>query len=1092
MSFSSKRENKKSKKEKESNSIPSTGDTFFDSLHNSKLAEFAKNKIITSNQKENNFYLALKCMQLPYSDPLLLGTSEFSEFNPNQTKDYNISRYLHRPIIKEINKEGNKLIRIKPMQNYDSIINHPYTCKYNNMKNIFNDILISVKDIKSHENTFKNEIMHKKNYSSISNYINNNNSNNNIIFRKKNIDTSKNKKINNSKSNQVNSTTATKEYNNYNYNYKNNYNNNFADINNNIEKQIKYNDNLEDLEESKDIDIKDYIINEEMNKNIFLKDYSNINISSLKSNKNLIGNNIIDDIENGGEIEKIKKIENNSISTKKDEIYIIDSFNDGQNQDFDMINKNENKTTTIKKLRKKYERTEFKKYIFNTNPHINRYIYENKDDINKDININKRKKTDDLNFKKSKKYKMQYTDYNNNNLVKQNIQINTKHFSELEDSLSQLSNNINKNLLDNFNNCGNIKNNDFLMRNSNENNLNYNINENQNNNLYYIESSNKSKTQYSIPPAELLDFISNKSENNINVSVPNDFCNINNNLNNSNNNNTFVIKNIDDNKLDNIYSDISNTNLNNEINRSAKSEIKINHMKNNPLHHNHIRHSDNINNINMNNICNIDNLSDEYKKYNENEDNYFYDFVTPEKNPEAIIRKNFSLFSSYDSSKTNTKSNILSDSNINNNDYKFNSFINKIENTKYKKDFSFITKNVLSDKEIINSVRTKKNVIAKRNIRNNSYLKENKDKIRDSITHPQPETIYDLTFYKNLIENSLKIKKINCKNFLKNQKKIKFEDRIHTMVWMMQICEEFAFKRDTFHYACNYFDNYLTFGQEKIKNKKILELIGITCISISGKIEEVQIPKLKEYANSIDESFDIKDIIEMEQNICLTLGWKLINVNINTWLNWYTCQWDLYIDSVDDIKSQLLKYIKEDEIIYYKKSNDISYYNYRKICQLIDLIVIDYFSYNFESRILMAVCLLIIICINYKFDYNFKKKNFKQKTPFSKYIFNVYNQFINQSFDYNFNDKNIQKALEYCYKFKNFNFTYELPLLYQIHQELLENGNYEDFISYQTTNENMESYLKEIINKRNKKNSSEKATNNTDKNKFSSSKKSYY
>ena len=114
---------------------------------------------------------------------------------------------------------------------------------------------------------------------------------------------------------------------------------------------------------------------------------------------------------------------------------------------------------------------------------------------------------------------MQYTDYNNNNLVKQNIQINTKHFSELEDSLSQLSNNINKNLLDNFNNCGNIKNNDFLMRNSNENNVNYNINENQNNNLYYIESSNKSKTQYSIPPAELLDFISNKSENNINVSI---------------------------------------------------------------------------------------------------------------------------------------------------------------------------------------------------------------------------------------------------------------------------------------------------------------------------------------------------------------------------------------------------------------------------------------------------------------------------------------------------------------------------------------------------------------------------------------------
>ena len=69
---------------------------------------------------------------------------------------------------------------------------------------------------------------------------------------------------------------------------------------------------------------------------------------------------------------------------------------------------------------------------------------------------------------------------------------------------------------------------------------------------------------------------------------------------------------------------------------------------------------------------------------------------------------------------------------------------------------------------------------------------------------------------------------------------------------------------------------------------------------------------------------------------CLSLEWKLINENINTLLNWYICQWDLYIDSVDNIKSQLLIFIKEEEeTIYYKKSNDISYYNYRKICQLV-------------------------------------------------------------------------------------------------------------------------------------------------------------
>ena len=1067
MSFTYKKENSKSIKEKDS--LQSAGDTFFDSLHNSKINEYTKNKIITTNKKENNFYLALKCMQYPNSDTIFLNTSEFSEINPNQTKDDNISKYLHHPIIKEINKEGNKLIRIKPKQNYETSINQPYTSKYNNMKNIFKDILISVKGIQDNENMnnkninyFSNNIneikfLHQKNNSSltynIKNY-NNSNSNKNIIIGKRSNNTNINNKKNINISNRINSTTITKEN-----------KNNVGDIQD-IRKQIKYDDNLDDLEESKDIDIKNYLINDEDKKNInfFLNDKNNNSSNSylLKSNKNIIQK------ENGGEINNIKNIKNNSISTKKDEILVIDSYDENQNQNIKYIDKNENKTSTVKKLRKKYERTEFKKYIYNTNPNINRHLYENQDfnkEINKERNKDKRKKTE-VSIIRNNKNKNSNIDYNY--IIKHNINISTKNFSELEESLSQLSNNnnnINKNLLDNFNNCNNFKNNEFLTRYRNENNMNYNFKDIQYNNMF-IESSNNSKSHYSIPPAELLDFISNKSENNLNDVTPNENEN---NCYNYNLNNTFIIKDID-NKLD-IFSDNNNDNLGYELNRSAKSEYKINHIKNNLLL------QDQMSKINISNSNEND-----YNNNNEYNGKDIYDFVTPEKNPQAIIRANFSLISSFYNENNN------SIFNLNSKLIKCNSFSNKIHNIIYHKDFSLISDK--SSNENNNNINT----IKSRNIRfkrkNSYYLKENKDKIRESITHPQPETIYDLTFYNNLIENNSKIKKINFKNILKNQKKIKWEDRLHYLIWMMQICEEFAFKRDTFHYACNYFDYYLAFGKEKIKNKKILQLIGITCISISGKIEEVQIPKLKEYANSIDEIFDIKDIIEMEQKVCLSLGWKLINVNINTWLNWYTCQWDLYIDSVDDIKSQLLKYIKEEDIIYYKKSNDSSYYNYRKICQLIDIIVLDYLSYNYETRVLMAASLFIIICINYKLDYNFKKKNFRQKTAFSKYIFKVYNQFINQGFDYNFNDKNLQNALNYCYKFKNFNFTFDLPLLYQIHPEFLENGNYEDFISYQTTNEYLEEYLKDIIMKRNIKNSSEKTTNNTDKNKFSSYKKS--
>ena len=1017
---------------------PSQGDTFFDSMHNSKLSEGIKIKI--KSKKENNFYLALNCVLSPNQESIFLGTSEFSEFNPNQTKDENISRYLHHPVIKEINKEGNKLIRIQPKQNYDTIVKHPYTAKYNGMKNIFSEMILTLKGINKDKdiigkktlNYFSNfnnnskEIKngHQKNKSSITNNIYNNKINN---YNNSNYTKNKNTK----KNSQINSTTITKEI-----LYKNNNNKEEQDVQD-IKKQIKYEDKLEDLEESKDIDLNNYI--DEDNKNIFLNDY-NSDISSLNSNKkiNIINNDEREEIF----INKIKNT--NSKISKQDEILIFDSFinnmNSSENYNLNVSKGREKRTTTIKKLRKKYERTEFKKYIYFTNPNINRYSYEDQKNKNfQSNNHNSRKMTVELN-------KKLYGSIDSQKHIKNKIYYTIKKSNQYEGVISSPesrnnNNNINKNLLENFNDCGSGQDNNFLIQNKKfkeKNKINNNMN---------IKNNS--------PEAEFLDFISNKSE----IIIKN-YTNSRNNKEN-NQNNTFIVKDIS-NKIDSIRDVQQNLNtVTYGKSNSPKSE-KISIRKYTSS---------------MSQSCYEENNNTYNIKNNMNK-NYLYNYVSPDKNPDALIRRNFSLMSSFEN---DINENYFLDENK----YDYHSYKNKIKYSKFYKEFSLINESRQSD-------NNGSNISLNESIRKRSklYLINNKEKLKESLINQVPETVYDLTFYQNLIESSQKIRKINYKNILKNQKKIKWNDRLHTLCWMMKTCEEFAFKRDTYYYACNYFDNYLAFSKEKIKNEKILELIGITCISISGKIEEVQIPKLKEYANSIDKSFEIKDIIDMEQKICLTLGWKLINININTWLNWYICQWDLYIDSVDDIKEQLLKFINEEDIIYYKKSIDSSYYNYRKISQLTDIIILDYYSYNYEHRVLIAVCLLIIICINYNLDYNFKKKHFKQKTEFSQYIFDVYIQFINQSFDFDFFDKNIQKALEYVYKFKNFKFSYELPLFYQIHPEMLECGNYEDFISYQTTNDNLEDYMKDVYAKRNIISSSEKTTTHTEKNKFFSSHKS--
>ena len=78
-------------------------------------------------------------------------------------------------------------------------------------------------------------------------------------------------------------------------------------------------------------------------------------------------------------------------------------------------------------------------------------------------------------------------------------------------------------------------------------------------------------------------------------------------------------------------------------------------------------------------------------------------------------------------------------------------------------------------------------------------------------------------------------------------------------------------------------------------------------------------------------------------------------------------------------------------------------------------------------------------------------------------------QFIEQSFDYSFDDKKLNECINYVYKYINFNFSYDIPLIFQIEQDHINDYSYEDFISYQTTCDNIYPFLKEMHKKELKK-----------------------
>ena len=77
-------------------------------------------------------------------------------------------------------------------------------------------------------------------------------------------------------------------------------------------------------------------------------------------------------------------------------------------------------------------------------------------------------------------------------------------------------------------------------------------------------------------------------------------------------------------------------------------------------------------------------------------------------------------------------------------------------------------------------------------------------------------------------------------------------------------------------------------------------------------------------------------------------------------------------------------------------------------------------------------------------------------------LWEVFCSFVNQSFDIEVKDIQFFKCMSYCWRFKSFEFNFDLPLVYQVEENEVENGYYEDFVSYQTYNSNNLDFLKKL------------------------------
>jgi hypothetical protein len=127
----------------------------------------------------------------------------------------------------------------------------------------------------------------------------------------------------------------------------------------------------------------------------------------------------------------------------------------------------------------------------------------------------------------------------------------------------------------------------------------------------------------------------------------------------------------------------------------------------------------------------------------------------------------------------------------------------------------------------------------------------------------------------------------------KNISHVKFHHREILVDWLIEIVDVFELSDRTGHLAMAYLDRYYMNRQVDVKK---LQLIGATCLLIASKCEDIQFIGTKDLAFCGDNTYKIRDIVEMERKILTSLEFE---ISIPTTYDFMSAQ----IDFVDDLGS---------------------------------------------------------------------------------------------------------------------------------------------------------------------------------------------
>ncbi|XP_014256434.1 G1/S-specific cyclin-E1-like [Cimex lectularius] len=189
-----------------------------------------------------------------------------------------------------------------------------------------------------------------------------------------------------------------------------------------------------------------------------------------------------------------------------------------------------------------------------------------------------------------------------------------------------------------------------------------------------------------------------------------------------------------------------------------------------------------------------------------------------------------------------------------------------------------------------------------------------------------------LDFWSSYCDDSRSATNIRLPTPFVNHPNLQPRMRSVLLEWLIEVCDVYKLHRETYYLALDYLDRFLSITKNRQKTQ--LQLIGVTCLLIAAKYEEIFPPKVSEFAYITDGACTEEEIIKMELVMIKAIDWRCTILSANGWL------------------STLM------QLVYYRtssKKQDIMIQQYSvkafsKVAQLLDLVSLDegFLSYSYK------------------------------------------------------------------------------------------------------------------------------------------------